>query len=108
MTRSLFDDPKCYPYHQKYNRKTCEEALGEFLDEAANLEGAIANAINAESELVKQGCLDPCKLEHLLKLAIKKEIVLEFLIEDVMKGCSHLKKHEKPCYPNEPCKKKHE
>ncbi|MFC4023634.1 hypothetical protein ACFOUV_07335 [Oceanobacillus longus] len=49
-----------------------------FLRSVANMENALASALNAAS-----GNSTPTELERLLKLIIKKEIVLEFLLEDV-------------------------
>lgn len=49
-----------------------------FLRSVANMENALSNALNAASENST-----PTELERLLKLIIKKEIVLEFLLEDV-------------------------
>lgn len=89
-------------------KKSCEELFNEFIESAANIENALANAINAESHILDSGNLTSeellfftNKLEDLIKLSIKKELVLEFLIEDVIKGCKELKKHKRcthsPC-----------
>ncbi|MBM7704348.1 hypothetical protein [Metabacillus iocasae] len=79
--------PPCPP-------KPCNESLSELISSAAEIENAMANAINAEVDLLKRGNLTTeqliiltNKLENLLKLVIKKEIVLEFLIEDATKAC---------------------
>jgi hypothetical protein len=72
----------------------------------------LANAINAESSILKEGNFTPeqlsmltNKLEDLIKLAIKKEIVLEFLIEDAIKACkvSSRCKDVHICYHNGHC-----
>jgi len=85
---------KCKPSHHYPSKKTCKESLSELISSAANIENALANAINAEISILKNGNFTPeqiivltNKLENLLKLAIKKEIILEFLIEDATKAC---------------------
>lgn len=51
----------------------------EFLQAVANMENALANTLSTAVTLnTSTG-----SLERLLKLIIKKEIVLEFLLEDV-------------------------
>ncbi len=84
-------------------RKGCEERVTEFIESAAHIENALAQAISAESQLINEGELDFDeallvieKLEKLIKLAIKKEIILEFLLEDIVESCN---KHSK-CYKN--------
>lgn len=49
----------------------------DFLRAVANMEQALANALNAIS-----GTATPRQVERILKLIIKKEIVLEFLLEE--------------------------
>ncbi|WP_313803712.1 hypothetical protein [Cytobacillus sp.] len=80
---------RCKSHHQ-----SCQESLSKLLASVAHIENALANAINAESEILKEGNLTPeqvlmlsNKLEDLIKLAIKKEMILEFLIEDAIKAC---------------------
>ena len=90
--------------HSKDNRhckKNCQEQVNEFIEAASNIENALANAINAESEILRCGHFTheelsffTNKLENLLKLAIKKEIILEFLIEDVIKACKECERHK--------------
>lgn len=79
-------------HHKPCDCGTCEENLNCFILEAAHIENALANAINAESQLVLEGKLSADKLENLIKLAIKKEIVLELLLEDIIKECNECKK----------------
>ncbi|AIF45487.1 hypothetical protein [Virgibacillus sp. SK37] len=78
----------------KHKSKPCKDNLSEFLGSAADIEKALANAINAKSELLRDDNLTPkekilysTKLENLIKLAIKKEIILEFLLEDAINVC---------------------
>lgn len=51
----------------------------DFLQAVANMEQALANTLNAVL-----GSATPQQLERILKLIIKKEIVLEFLLEEVV------------------------
>ncbi|MFC4023632.1 hypothetical protein ACFOUV_07325 [Oceanobacillus longus] len=82
-------------HHKKEKpKKTCQESLNEFIASAAEIENALANAINAEVSLMKRLSLSPKeamkfteKLENLIKLAIKKEIILEFLLEETIEAC---------------------
>lgn len=74
--------------------KSCQENLNEFLASVVEIEHALANAINAEVNLINKLHLSPKeaerfteKLENLIKLAIKKEIILEFLLEETTKAC---------------------
>ncbi|MEC3656848.1 hypothetical protein P9148_17460 [Bacillus siamensis] len=76
----------------------CQESLNEVLLSIAEIENALANAINAQTEVIKKGSFSPDelsllidKLENTIKLAIKKEIILELLLEDAVKACEHEK-----------------
>lgn len=87
---------------KSHHHQSCQQSLSELLASVANIENALANAINAESEILKEGNMTPeqllvlsNKLEDLIKLAIKKEIILEFLIEDAIKACKTAEKCEK-------------
>lgn len=87
-----------------HHHKSCQQSLSELLASVANIENAFAKAINAESEILKEGDMTPeqrlmvsNKLEDLIKLAIKKEIILEFLIEDAIKACKTAEKCDKCC-----------
>lgn len=53
-------------------------SLNEFQRSAAKMEDALANVLNAVS-----GRVSPGQLERILKLIIKKEIILEFLLEEI-------------------------
>lgn len=53
-----------------------------FIQSVANMEDALTNVLNAAS-----GNATPSQLERLLKLIIKKEIVLEFLLEEFPDLC---------------------
>ncbi|MFC4023633.1 hypothetical protein ACFOUV_07330 [Oceanobacillus longus] len=53
-----------------------------FIQSVANMEDALTNALNAAS-----GNATPSELERLLKLIIKKEIVLEFLLDEFPDLC---------------------
>lgn len=50
-----------------------------FLQAVANMEQALANALNAVSSDTGS---TPEQLQRILKLIIKKEIILEFLLEE--------------------------
>ncbi|WP_249872072.1 hypothetical protein [Oceanobacillus saliphilus] len=50
-----------------------------FLQAVANMEDALASTLNAASSAPN---LSPGQLERLLRLIIKKEIVLEFLLDE--------------------------
>lgn len=50
-----------------------------FLEAVANMEQALANALNSVSG--NEG-VTPEELERILRLIIKKEIVLEFLLDE--------------------------
>ncbi|WP_249872056.1 hypothetical protein [Oceanobacillus saliphilus] len=50
-----------------------------FLHAVANMEMALANALSADSS---SSSVTPDQLSRLLKLIIKKEIILEFLLEE--------------------------
>lgn len=88
--RAKYKNKSC----KKSNEKSCEENLNELIASAVNTENALANAINTESTILKNGDFTATelitfmnKLEKLLKLAIKKEIILDFLIEDAIEAC---------------------
>lgn len=55
-----------------------------FIQSVANMEDALANALNSTLE----NTATPSGLERLLKLIIKKEIVLEFLLDDFPPVCT--------------------
>ena len=83
-------------------KKPCRESLSR-THLVEPIENALADAINAEVDLIKNGnftaeqkLLLTNKLEDLLKLAIKKEIVLEFLIEDATNACK-IPRKKKDC-----------
>lgn len=94
-----------HPCERKsHHHKLCQQSLSELLASVANIESALANAINTESEILKEGNMTheqllmySSKLEDLIKLAIKKEIILEFLIEDAIKACETAEKCDKSC-----------
>jgi exonuclease VII small subunit len=74
--------------------KSCQENLDELMSSVVNIENALAKAIETECEIFKNGNLTSQelnhfinKLEQLLKMAIQKEIMLDFLIEDAIKTC---------------------
>ena len=101
----------CEQHHKipikKCRPRSCKEDVGEFIHSAANIENALANAINAQSYMIKHGnlskkelCYFTNKLERTLKLAIKKEIVLDFLIQDIGDVCEHCMKHHSNCCCN--------
>lgn len=50
-----------------------------FLEAVANMEQALANALNSVSG---SEAVTPEELERILRLIIKKEIVLEFLLDE--------------------------
>ncbi|WP_313803710.1 hypothetical protein [Cytobacillus sp.] len=50
-----------------------------FLEAVANMEQALANALNSVSG---NEAVTPEELERILRLIIKKEIVLEFLLDE--------------------------
>lgn len=50
-----------------------------FLEAVANMEQALANALNSVSG---SEAVTPAELERILRLIIKKEIVLEFLLDE--------------------------
>lgn len=78
-------------HHEHKECGTCEQAVNCFIFEAAHIENALADAILAESQLLKEGKTSPEKLEKLVKLVIKKEMVLEFLLEDILNACKEKK-----------------
>ncbi|MGJ9457264.1 hypothetical protein [Oceanobacillus sp. CF4.6] len=91
-----------HEYKEVPRRKLCHDSLSEFIESAAEIENSLANAINAETHLMKTLDFTPKeaiqfskKLEDLIKLAIKKEIILGFLLEETMKACKDQPKCKK-------------
>ena len=88
---------------QNINRKfCCSSSYNQFIRAVANIENSLADAIEAQSDLLKNDSLSKeelryfsDQLEEMLKLVIKKEIILEFLIDDIVQGCKHCS--AKPC-----------
>ncbi|WP_156290643.1 hypothetical protein [Oceanobacillus salinisoli] len=97
--------PKCKcDFCKEHDQKSCKEVLTELIASAVKIENSLAEAISAESRVLKEGDFTAEELvvltnnlENLLKHAIKKEIVLELLIEDATKACKPLKKHKHSC-----------
>ncbi|WP_249872055.1 hypothetical protein [Oceanobacillus saliphilus] len=88
-------------------KKSCQESLNEFIASVAEVENSLAQAINAEVHLMKKLDFSPKeaikfteKLENIIKLAIKKEIIMEFLLEETIKACKDHKKKCKKCPPH--------
>ncbi|MDQ6598596.1 hypothetical protein E2K98_14110 [Bacillus salipaludis] len=86
---------------RKCSQRKCQKKINEILSSVAEIEKALANAINAETELLRREHLSPGqvsflteKLEELIRLAIKKEIILELLIQDAIKACEQSECHE--------------
>lgn len=76
--------------HQQEFPHISNESLVELITSVANIENALANAINAVSYSIKQEGLAIeenlrliNKLEEVLNLTININIILDFLIEDV-------------------------
>ncbi|WP_085991262.1 hypothetical protein [Oceanobacillus senegalensis] len=101
--------------HRKHHhcKHDCMEELSELIRSVANMENALAEAIEAEILILKYGNFKPeevkefhDRLENLIKLAIKKEIILEFLIDDTTKACKEIRTKDdhkcKKCSPH-PC-----
>lgn len=91
------DHQKC----RKCSRRKCQKKINEILSSVAEIEKALANAINAQTELLRREQLPlgqvsflTEKLEELIRLAIKKEIILELLIQDAIKACEQLECHD--------------
>ena len=59
---------KCEPKPHCSPKKTCKESLSELISSAASIENALANTINAESHILKEGNFTP---EQLLVLTNK-------------------------------------
>lgn len=75
-------------------QQTCQQSLNELLASVAVVENSLANAVNSVSNSLKENNLTEeqvtkriNQLEDVLKLVIKKEIILEFLIEEATKAC---------------------
>ncbi|RLL46736.1 hypothetical protein D8M04_05900 [Oceanobacillus piezotolerans] len=84
---------------KKHDHKTSKEVLTELIESAVETVNSLADAISAESQAIREGNFTAEELkvltnnlEDLIKLAIKKEIVLESLIEDAIKACNLLEK----------------
>ncbi|QHS22037.1 hypothetical protein GWK91_03340 [Virgibacillus sp. MSP4-1] len=91
--------PRHDPPPKRPPSKPCEEQLSDFIGSVAELEEALAHAIKAEADQLrkcdKKDSLHHAKnLEDLLKHAIKKEIVMELLLDDIVDGCKHTHKHK--------------
>ena len=92
------DGKRCQNEHR--SKSSCRESINEILSSVAKIERALANAINVEANLLKREELSSKqisfvtnKLEELLKLAIKKEIILESLLQEAIKACENEEKH---------------
>ncbi|MFV8827427.1 hypothetical protein [Alkalihalobacterium sp. APHAB7] len=75
--------------HQPASPQVSNDSLVELIDSVANIENALANAINAvcfsinQDNLASEESLQLVKkLEEILNLTINLNIILDFLIED--------------------------
>ncbi|MCO7175983.1 hypothetical protein ACFP7A_01530 [Sporolactobacillus kofuensis] len=95
----FFSKPKEHTYCKKdvytnchKNRCTtcfngCDETYIEFVESAAHIEHALATAISDTSFQVKMRRENPEKLIELIRVATKKELILQLLMEEVRRGC---------------------
>ncbi len=82
---------------QHHGDSSCREKLNEIISSVADMEVALADAINAQTRILRkenlnseQLALFTMHLEQLIVLTIKKEMMLEFLIQDVVAACQQL------------------
>lgn len=80
---------KCPPHST-----TCQDKLNEVIASVAELEQALANAIHNISETLNHSRLTPSQLERrieqlqdVIQLAIKKEIILQSILESAIEAC---------------------